>query len=71
MKKLILIGYMLWSGVAFAQQPAPIPFTLEERQILLSMCEAARWSARIQFDQACEALKARFAEADKLKEEKK
>lgn len=70
MRKLILVGCFLASP-AWADGPAPVPFTLEERQAVLQMCEAARWASRMQFDQMCEALKARFVETDKPKEEKK
>lgn len=73
MKKFALV-FLLFASPSFAQD-APVPLTADERQFILHMCEVARWASRIQFDTACEALKAKFADADKAvekpKEEKK
>ena len=61
MKRLALILSLLASP-ALAQSTA-IEFTDQEQQFLLQMCEAAKWSARIQFDTACDTLKLKFAGA--------
>lgn len=73
MKTVLLAALVaVMSSAALAQDAStPIPFTQDERQIMLRMCEAARWASRIQFDQMCEALKAKFEAADKAAEKPK
>ena len=54
-------GYSIAAAVSFSDQ---------ERPLLIQMCDAAKWAARLQFDPICEQLKAKFAEADKAAEAK-
>lgn len=71
MKKAVFILLLSTTPLAAQTTAAPISLSMEERQAVLQMCEVARWASRIQFDQTCEILKARFAEADKTEEKKK
>lgn len=60
-----LLAVPLLSISAQAQDtPLSIAFSAQERQAIINMCNAATWASRIQYDGMCEALKARFADAD-------
>lgn len=78
MRRLALVlAVTLAAGSALAQAPAPgpaipVPFTDQERQVMLGMCAAATWAQRQQFDGICDYLKNKFdaavkADADRAK----
>lgn len=41
-----------------------VPFSKPERDLVMEMCEAAKWAARARFDGTCEALKHKFNAAE-------
>lgn len=64
--RIVTVGLlMLLAGPVIAQEAMlPVPLSKPERDSLMQMCEVARWAARIQFEGRCEAMKARFNEAE-------
>lgn len=70
MKKLVLLFTFLTLSSVAAQEVGPVagpfipvPLSEQERKVILTMCEAARWSNRQGFDGACEFFKKKFDDA--------
>lgn len=74
----LLITFIVWGALVLLMLPAraeppqdaPITVTMtqQERSVVMQMCEAARWAARIQFDSVCEYFSRKFAAAEEVKQ---
>lgn len=74
MRRLAIAVALLASCAASAQDAPPLvaappsvasgtvrlELNPRDQMILLSMCETARWAARMQFDESCDTLRAKF-----------
>ena len=62
---LVVCGAIVLPVKSQEQKQTPVPFTVQEQQIVLEMCEVAVQAIRIRFDgRMCDSLKRKFDEAE-------
>lgn len=67
MKRTLLAALLFCvSAPAWSQTPdnVRVPLNKIERDVLLEMCQAATWAARIRFEGACDQLRKKFTDAE-------